>query len=289
MAKTKIVILETNQVFDSIAAAARSVGVDASNARKAVLGKRASAGGYHFAAMDQSANSELFREQIREAVREKEKRKVLTKAERNQRNNLLNNVHDLLVDVNKRARNAKKEGLYNTDPVLQKMTSYSDFIGMNKTGGYDTSLKNLRTFSNEELQNVAAMIERDKGEYAKNIYDRQSRHRNLASYAAQFGISNAEAAKYFELYPVLFELFSVAKQNTEYNYSDVTGELYDAMQGGATEDELLDFVLDLKTVYQGNTKEDLDAILKKWSKERKKWQENWETKKKFETKWGNDI
>lgn len=282
----KIYVLETNQVFDSIAAAARSVGVDASNARKVINGKRASAGGYHFAAMEQNANPELFRERIHEAVRERSKEKVLTKAERNQRKNLINEVHDLLVDVNQRTRNAKKEGLYNTDPVLQKMTSYADFVGMNKTGGYDTSFKNLRTFSNEELQNIAAMIERDKGEYAKNIYDRMSRHRNIASYAAQFGISNAEAAKYFSLYPVLFELFATAKQNTEYNYNDITGELYDAMQGGAEADELLDFIMDLKTVYQGNTVNDLDAILDKWSSQRDKWQENWESKKKFETDWG---
>lgn len=282
----KIYVLETNQVFDSIAAAARSVGVDASNARKVIKGKRASAGGYHFAAMEQNANPELFRERIHEAVRERSKEKVLTKAERNQRKNLINEVHDLLVDVNQRTRNAKKEGLYNTDPVLQKMTSYADFVGMNKTGGYDTSFKNLRTFSNEELQNIAAMIERDKGEYAKNIYDRMSRHRNIASYAAQFGISNAEAAKYFSLYPVLFELFATAKQNTEYNYNDITGELYDAMQGGAEADELLDFIMDLKTVYQGNTVNDLDAILDKWSTQRDKWQENWESKKKFETDWG---
>ena len=282
----KIYVLETNQVFDSIAAAARSVGVDASNARKVIKGKRASAGGYHFAAMEQNANPELFRERIHEAVRERSKEKVLTKAERNQRKNLINEVHDLLVDVNQRTRNAKKEGLYNTDPVLQKMTSYADFVGMNKTGGYDTSFKNLRTFSNEELQNIAAMIERDKGEYAKNIYDRMSRHRNIASYAAQFGISNAEATKYFNLYPVLFELFATAKQNTEYNYNDITGELYDAMQGGAEADELLDFIMDLKTVYQGNTVNDLDAILDKWSTQRDKWQENWESKKKFETDWG---
>ena len=282
----KIYVLETNQVFDSIAAAARSVGVDASNAMKVIKGKRASAGGYHFAAMEQNANPELFRERIHEAVRERSKEKVLTKAERNQRKNLINEVHDLLVDVNQRTRNAKKEGLYNTDPVLQKMTSYADFVGMNKTGGYDASFKNLRTFSNEELQNIAAMIERDKGEYAKNIYDRMSRHRNIASYAAQFGISNAEATKYFNLYPVLFELFATAKQNTEYNYNDITGELYDAMQGGAEADELLDFIMDLKTVYQGNTVNDLDAILDKWSTQRDKWQENWESKKNFENDWG---
>ena len=272
----KIIILETNQVFDSIAAAARSVGVDASNATKVIKGKRATAGGYHFAAFEQNADIERARTRVAEAVREKEKTKVLTRAERNARKNLINSVHDLLVDVNKRFRNAKKEGVYRTDPVLQKMLSHTDYYGMNKRGGYDTSRANLRTFSNEELQNLASLLQSERGEYASNIYDRMSRHRNIATYAAQFGITIPQAQQYFNLYPVLFELFAVAKQNTEYNYNDITGELYDAMQGGADPDELLDFILDLKNVYQGNTAEDLESVLDKWSEQRDEWQENWE-------------
>ena len=283
----KIFIVETNQVFDSIAAAARSVGVDASNAAKVVKGKRLSAGGYHFVGFEQRADLEHSLARAQEVKREKEKTKILKKAERNQRANLINSVHDLLVDVNKRVRNAKKEKLYDMDPVLQKMASYTDYFGSNKTGGYDTSISHLRTFSNEELQNLVEMIERDRSEYAKDVYDRKSRHRNIASYAAQFGISVADAKKYFNLYPVLFELFAVAKQGTEYNYNEIEGEIYDAMQGGATEDELLDFILDLKSTYQGNTVEDLDTILTKWSKQRQKWAGEFETKKNID--WGDGF
>ena len=43
--KLKIMILETGKVYDSIAAAARAVGVDKANAGNVVRGKRASAGG----------------------------------------------------------------------------------------------------------------------------------------------------------------------------------------------------------------------------------------------------
>ena len=186
-------------------------------------------------------------------------------------------------------RNAKKEGLFDTDPVLQKMTSYTDYYGMNKTGGYDTTKANLRTFTNQELQNLADMIERDKGQYAQDVYDRMSRHRNIATYAAQFGITVPEAKKYFNLYPVLFELFAAAKQGTEYNYNEIEGELYDAMQGDATEDQLLDFILDLKSTYQGNTQQSLDDILQKWSKQRKQWQANFESKKKLTNNFGGEF
>ena len=285
----KIFVLETNKVFDSVAAAARSVGVDASNAAKVIKGKRGSAGGYHFIGFEQRSDLERSLEGYKEYIRTREKTKVLTKAERNQRRNLIDNVHDLLVDVNKRMRNAKKEGLFDTDPVLQKMTSYTDYYGMNKTGGYDTTKANLRSFTNQELQNLADMIERDKGQYAQDVYDRMSRHRNIATYAAQFGITVPEAKKYFNLYPVLFELFAAAKQGTEYNYNEIEGELYDAMQGDATEDQLLDFILDLKSTYQGNTQQSLDDILQKWSKQRKQWQANFESKKKLTNNFGGEF
>ena len=272
----KVYILELNRVFDSIAAAARAVGVDPSNAAKVIRGKRATAGGYHFGAFGQNADLERVISNIEGRIKTSVKRKVLTKAESNARKNLIENIHDLLVDTNKRYRNAKKAGIYKTDPVLQKMMSHTDFYGANKLGGYDTSKSHLRTFTNEELQNLADLIQTERGEYAKNIYDRMSRHRNIATYAAQFGITIPQAQKYFNIYPVLFELFAVAKQNTEYNYNDVTGELYDAMQGDADPDELLDFILDLKNVYQGNTTQSLESVLDKWSESREAWQENWE-------------
>lgn len=274
--KMKIVILETGEVYDSISAAARAVGVDKANAGNVVRGKRASAGGYHFARFEQNADIERAKSRMQEQLREKQKKKVLTRAESKHRRTLIDSVHNLLVDTNKRARIAKKEGVYNTDPVLQRMMSHTDYFGMNKTGGYITDRSHLRSFSDEELQNLASMIETERGEYAKNIYDRMSRHRNIATYAAQFGITVEQAKKYFNLYPVLFELFAIAKQNTEYNYSDITGELYDAMQGGAEPEDLLDFILDLKNFYVGNTTEDLDAILDKYSEQREEWQENWE-------------
>ena len=157
------------------------------------------------------------------------------------------------------------------------MMSHTDYFGANKTGGYLTSKQHLRSFSNEELQNLASMIENEKGEYAKNVYDRMSRHRNIATYALQFGITVNEAEKYFKLYPILFELFNISKQNTEYRSSDPTivSEIYESMQSGEDPDELLDFILDLKNFYTGSTTEDLDAIISSHAKQRDEWNE-WE-------------
>ena len=272
----KIFVVEKNKVFDSVAKAARALGVDASNINKVVKGKRASAGGYHFFAFEQQADIERAQFKYREQTRAREKKKILTKAERKARANLIEKVHDRLVDINQKVRNARKEDLFKTDPVLQKMLSHADYYGYNRTGGYDTSKQNLRTFTSEELNNLLDILAKEQGDYARNLYDNMSKHRNIATYAIQFGITIPQAEKYYYLYPTLFELFNVAKQNTEYKYSDIVGEVYDAIQGEAEPEELLDFILDLKNFYVGNTSEDLDSILEKWSESRERWQENWE-------------
>lgn len=272
----KLFVIEENKVFKSVAEASRALGVDASNINKVLKGKRASAGGYHFFGFEQNSDIERARARYEEAIREKTKQKILTKAERKGRQTLIDAVHDRLVDINKRFRNAKKADLYKQDPILQRMMSHTDYFGANKLSGYDTSKSNLRTYTTEELNNLMNMLSQEQGEYAKSLYDNMSRHRNIATYALQFGISVPQAEKYFYLYPVMFELFNVAKQNTEYKYAEIYGEIYDAIQGEADPDDLLDFILDLKNVYTGNTSEALDNVLNKWSTKRKEWQERWE-------------
>ena len=269
----KIVILELNQVFDSLTAAARAVGVDVSNARKAVKGLRQSAGGYHFAEVSGQADIARARENVVKQKTKRTKKRIVDKAKRS----LIDAVHDRLVDVNKRARNAKKADLLDKDPVLQKMLSHTDFFGGNKTGGYKTSKTHLRQFSTNELQNLLDMLAADQHGYYDEVYNNKSKNRNLASYAAQFGISIPEAKKYWYVFPAIFELFRVAKQS-EMTSSDPTivAEIYDAMQGDADPEDLLDYVLDLTNYYKGNTSEDLDAILDKWSTTRGSWADEWE-------------
>lgn len=278
----KIVILETNQVFDSISAAAKAVGVDPSNARKVVIGKRASVGGYHFARVDRytKATVEQARENVAKTILGKQKKRVISAV----KSRLVNAVHDIFVDVNKRARNAASEGLLSKDPVLQKMLEHRDYWGTNKTGGYLTDKAHLRKFSETELKNVIELISREKQEYIDVYYS--SKNRNIASYAKQFGLTNKQMEKYWYVLPTLYEMFGLAKQKTELEYRDIKDEISDIMQAGEglpeegeeSEDstDLLDYIIDLKNFYQGNTKETLDDLLSRYSTTRKKWLKKWE-------------
>ena len=267
----RIFVIETGQTYDSLAAAARAVGVDPSNARKALKGLRASAGGYHFSEVERI---EQTKQQIVAAEKTKVKRQNIDMTKRA----LVDVVHNMLVDVNKRARNARKEGLFGVDEVLQRMMSHTDFYGSNKTGGYITNKTHLRQFSSDELRTMIDIISAEKQGYYENVYSNRSKNRNLASYALQFGLSNKEMEKYWHLLPAIFELFRVSKQKGELQYkeSGVVDEILDAMQGDADPEDLLAYVKDLTNFYNGNTKSDLDSILEKHSETRSSWLDEWE-------------
>lgn len=272
----KIIILETNQVFDSISAAAKAVGVDPSNARKVVIGKRPSAAGYHFARVENQAQIERARENVARNILGRQKKKAVSKVKQR----LVNAVHDIFVDVNKRARNAAREDLLNKDPVLQKMLEHRDYWGSNKTGGYLTDKTHLRKFSETELKNIIEMISREKQEYIDVYYS--SKNRNIASYARQFGLTNKQMEKYWYVLPTLYEMFELAKQKSELEYRDIKDEISDIMQAGeglpedldedAETADLLDYIIDLKNFYQGNTKEALEDLLARYSQTKKTWQ-----------------
>lgn len=277
--KTAIYIVETGQMYETIAAAARAVGVDAANVRKVVrgIGKRSSVGGFHFAEVSNPAQIQAARERV--AAQPVDKARA--RAEIAQKRKLVEAVHDIMVDINKRARNAKKENMLATDPILQRLLQHASFYGYNKTGGYQTSRQHLREFSAEQLQNLVDLVEKTKKDYADYLYNPEGTKRNLASIAAQFKIPQEDMKKYWHVIPAIFELFRQAN-TAQWDYKNIAkglkADITEAMQGGADPKDLRDFVLDLTNYYKGNTAADLDDILDKWSTTRKSWVPEWEKK-----------
>lgn len=277
--KTAIYIVETGQMYETIAAAARAVGVDAANVRKVVrgIGKRSSVGAFHFAEVSNPAQIQAARDRVAAAPVDKAR----ARAERAQKRKLVEAVHDIMVDINKRARNAKKENMLATDPILQRLLQHASFYGYNKTGGYQTSRQHLREFSAEQLQNLVDLVEKTKKDYAEYLYNPEGTKRNLASIAEQFKIPQEDMKKYWHVIPAIFELFRQAN-TAQWDYKNIArglkADITEAMQGGADPKDLRDFVLDLTNYYKGNTAADLDDILDKWSTTRESWVPEWEKK-----------
>ena len=270
-ATKKIFVIETNKMYDTIAEAARAVGVDPANARKVVRGLRASAGGFHFAEISSAEQKAAAVRAVEVAPVDRARKRL----EAQRKRKLVEAVHDIMVDINKRARNAKKENMLDTDPIMQQLLAHADRYGYNKTGGYQTSRTHLRELTVTELENFIELTERTKKEYADRLYDPENAKRNLASLALQFGVNEEQMKNYWHVLPAIFEMFRQANV-AQWQYQDIEDEIYDAIQAGADPEDLRDYVLDLTNFYKGNTREDLDDILDKWSTTRTTWEERWE-------------
>lgn len=236
------------RIFATIAEAAEALNVDSSNIGKVLRGKRKAAGGYSFQRTEERPTTRAGRKTVRE------------KRERSERKQLLQSVHDRLKELNVRYRNAKKEGVLVSDPVLSKMMSYSDYFGTTKTGGYNISAGNLRQYSTAELENLIKMLKRDERGYVR-LAERDEDIKNAAAIAATFGIPIKQVNEYESVLPALFDLLHLAKIENFFRYSEVQVTLYQAMQAGASPEELQDFINQVNSAYLGNDTASLENII----------------------------
>lgn len=259
----KILVVELNQVFDSISAAAAAVGADASNVSKAVKGQRRSAGGYHFENVTNDYSELAIKEAVKANISNRRKRAAEKKVAREKKqyhNKLVNQVHDALIDINQRYKNALEAGTTESDPILKKLISHMDYFGTTKHGLYRVSKSHLTQFSNTELSNLLENINAANKDYANS----KSTPRNAASLALQFGISVEQFSNYSFLLPAMMDLFKIAKNAELEQYADIRNEIYAAMQGDIDPDELGEFVNLLGEIYSGNDLESLNTLLDQW-------------------------
>lgn len=227
------------RVFASSAEAAKALGLNSSNISKVLRGKRQTVGGWRFEKTTERPTTKAGRSKVRERKQSAARKR------------LLNTVHDRLKEINVRYRNAKKENLLASDPVLQKMMNYADYFGATKTGGYDISAKNLRQYSDEELTNLLSLLSKEEGKYSKYYDKGVSEQGDPLSYVATiYGLSSRkEAEKYADIIPEIFDLLHLAKIDEFFRYNDVKTALFNAMQEGADEEEIDDYLSEIQRLF----------------------------------------
>lgn len=238
-----------SKIFESIAAASRALKIDAANIRKVLTGTRSSAGGASFIYTLERPKSS----KIRAALREKEavtEHKTAVKA-----------VHDRLSELNQRYMNAKKSGLLDNDPVLQKLMSHTDYFGEVRGGKYRVSAKHLSQFTTDELNNLLSILSREEHKYI-DLFKKKSKHGlGKAALASIFGVSEKEMQGYDDLVPAIFELMRLGKEDKFFRYSDLSDALFGAVQDGMDEDVLTEYMNDILQAYAGNDIAAYEAVL----------------------------
>lgn len=241
------------RVYATIAEAAKALKIDSSNINKVLRGARHSAGGFTFERTEERPTTKAGRQTVQR------------KKEAAARRKLLDSVHDRLKEINVRYRNAKKEGLYETDPILQSIMSHTNMFGATKTGGYNISRQNLKQYSDMELSNLLRVLNHEERKYIKQA-EREASPDSAAAVAARFGIPAKQITEYEDLVPFLFDLLRLAKFDEFFRYSDVLRSISIVMKRNATREELEKYLNAIFDARLGNRAEDLSRTIQEMDK-----------------------
>lgn len=268
-----ILAIEEGKVYESVSAAARELGIDPSNLRAVLAGRRKTAGGIHFATTTKPELSAKTIKKRQEQLREENLSKRLQKARRSraasEREKLISNVKDKLQAVNQMMKAAKQENLLEGNETLQKMLSHASYYGRNKQGGYYTSTAHLSQYTNEELENLMSLIEGDQNEaIEKEFYEKSGRGRSLASFATEWGLTKNQAAEYRDLAPYLYDLVRKMKFNSNMKYSYTLERLYTSMQQGISHDQLERVLIELTDIADQTSEKTVGDITRKYLNKR---------------------
>lgn len=201
-----IFIPETGNIFPTIAEAARSVGVDPSNAGKVLRGQRSSAGGYTFTSvakaptqreitkMAKAAASALSdaQRQRRQASRQRSQQRVQQRRQQSQparrtaeQREQIKRAHDALIEANKMIRQSKRTG--SGKMALKDLQSLVEQMGASKRGFFKTSKKGMMEYTDLEqlVQRIQTIIEQEAAR--REQYD--------VNYAQQYTLKSVQEAK----------------------------------------------------------------------------------------------
>lgn len=281
-----IYVPQTGTIYPSISAAAKALGVDASNIGKVVRGARVSAGGYNFQRVDPSASAQTLQD-IGEALREQSTPKQRERMRRTREKNVsrlspeerqrrkekraaAKELHKVLVGANRAIKELEKKGVAGLSDAVTELENLKSIIGKTKTGAFDTSLKNLTKLNAGEI-NAAIKAAKKQAERLEKT-DAENLKKRRAAVALQFGVSQEELKKYDDALPILWELLALARQQQGNGYDRSLYEaVVDAVQYGEDAEDLKNTLEKIKEEYQAGMEDetgvDLSDVLQRGAEE----------------------
>lgn len=269
MAKhAQIFVPQTGTIYPSAAAASSALGVDASNIGKVIRGSRKSAGGYNFVPVDPgiapatlrditealdtslSENQKARQSKRREAgfKRLSKEEQAAAKARARATNRAAKELSRSLVEANKLLKEYQKRGLDAISGVVPELEALKGIIGKNKRGGFQASQKELKKFSQEQLEALKRRI--DKQLNRKNFRDLEAQEKKKAAVAFQLGISSEELDAYADMLPTLWNVLQLANQIEGAGSDPVYQEIMDAIQSGADPEQLQEILEEIQAEHQ---------------------------------------
>ena len=261
MARSQILVVQTGDIYPSISAAAKALGVDPSNIGKALRGARTSAGGYNFSRVTADIAPEtvrFIREATEQSISQRQKKRQTrlreqTKAKKAARDKARGQaarmLQSTLQEASKLMADYQKAGLSGVSNVIPELEQLQKLIGTKKGGGFNASFKNLAKFGIKELQALQAAITKQINR--KGFKDLQDAAKKKQGVAYQLGVSTEELDKYADSLPALWHILEMAEnvQGKGYDRS-LYSAVQDAMQGGIDPEDLQQILGDIEAAYK---------------------------------------
>lgn len=243
MASRRIYIPQVDKIYNSVAAAAADLGVNAANLGKTLSGKRKTAGGY--SAIDASAYSKGGKMVTpnRRSLRNKAAKSGVYTSAADPLAAKRQELQSLLIKTNTESKKIKKAGVSHFATYNNKALNFIDDIG-GKNGLYKTDYATLSKLTAAELDKYIAAI--------KNMQKRDTftlagamRAANVRLDAMNLTVSLAN--EYKEIMPLIFRIFDSINAK-DYKYDEIVAEVADAMDNGESPEEIIDILTKIDNV-----------------------------------------
>lgn len=235
--KKRIYIPQVDKIYDSVAAAAAALGVNASNLGKTLSGKRKSAGGY--TAIDASAYTRKGKTITpnRRSLRNRAVKSGLYSAGADPLADKRQELQRLLIQTNTEAKQIRKAGIGFFAQYNNKAMDYVQDIG-GKNGYYATDYDTLSKLSAAELDKYIAAVKNaqkfDTYTYAGAVRATNVRTDNM-------GITFSQAQQYRDIMPIIFRTLDNVTQK-DWKYEEIVQSIVDAIDNQAAPEDILNIL-----------------------------------------------
>lgn len=230
----KIYVAELDRIFDSSAAAARELNIDAANISKVLSGRRKTAGGYHFLpAITKTGRKKSKSSLQRQAVKLlpadpfKAKRYELKRA---------------IETVNTEIKRLESKNLLAFSEPAQELLTLGDVLGRTPSGYISASDKTLRTLNEAEIDKYLQAIQKRKKRRAYTVGGAIAEAQRLAD---TLGTTASKIAEVADALPLLF----AALHNSE-DSDEVAEKAADVLSDPeATAEDLIEALVEISDSY----------------------------------------
>ncbi len=200
----KIYVAELDRIFDSSAAAAKELNIDAANISKVLSGKRHTAGGYHFL----PALTKTGRKKSKSSLQRQASKLIPEDPLKAKRYALKRSLET----VNTEIKRLESRNLLAFSEPAQELLALGDVFGRTPSGYLSTSDKTLRTLNEAELDKYIQMIEKRKKRRAYTIGGAIAEAQRLAD---TLGTTASKIAEVADALPLLFAALHNSEDSDE--------------------------------------------------------------------------